>query len=334
MRTRIQLQLGAAYSMYIKEMNEIYDELFEHINYITENYNNIDVDLILEGFWDTLKGGAEKTGKFIGKGVKKAKELGTKAVEVTQNLMNSIKDKIVKVANYIKSAPGKTWDYLVNDVWTPLKDFSQKVYADAKEKGEQAIEIAKENIKKAYDTTINGIKNAFQFVGKWIVDNKNDFVAFINNKAGDIKNGINGLIKSGNAELVKLGEWWKKNWNKIKVGAGNAALITLGLAVMPLYLTYKGGEGGINALTRAWDSIKTNAPEVYSAFKKGYQEGVNPDEVQSNERRIMTWETFLNEKKKECEKDKEEKDDKKKKPMSKKQAAFFKKMGWDPDKRK
>lgn len=99
--TRIELK--EEFSIFTSKMSVLLEKVDQQYHLINEKYGNENADLLLEGFWDTLKSGASKLGKTIGAGVKgvadatswlknKGIELGEQALDLVKNLANKVKE--------------------------------------------------------------------------------------------------------------------------------------------------------------------------------------------------------------------------------------------------
>lgn len=300
------IDIKKAYATYIKEMNSIYDELFLNVSYIKENYSTDLADAVLEGFWDTMKKGAHKVGKFIGSGVKKgeelvgkAKELGSRAYDKTANLMNKIGDALNRAKQYILSAPGKIYDYM-SELWAQIKSSTSELYQNAKQQGEQALEQAKSTIKETYNKVIASIKGELVKLKDWAIKNWHKFVQYLQAKKTEWLEIAKLLAQRGKEEYTELSNAIKTMFIEIGKGVAtgakwgaNAIILSVSL---PIYAVYKGGEAGLNALVAVWDSIKKNAPEVYQAFKAGYAQGRTPAAQSTaqpvGENKVLSWEAF------------------------------------------
>jgi len=303
-----RIELNKEFEIFSAKMNVILEKLNQQYALITEKYGENKAELLLEGFWDTLKAGASKisqaahaVGKGIGKGVSavtgagnwlwnKGVELGQQAKTLITNLATKIEGYIKDAYNWVVSAPGKFMIKMQN-MWADLKTNLEQLKTAAGDKFQEVITTISNNI---------SAKIVEPLKAKWAEFQKNYAASkeSMKAKAGELKQMGNDFVKSGKEDLVKVGQ-------AILKGTETAGFFIIGLVMLPFYLVFKGSEYLYNIGSSVVQNIKQNAPEVWNAlqvreeFKKGYEEGKNPPVKES---KIFNFEAFLESKKECCKK--------------------------------
>ncbi len=278
------------------DLNIILEKLNEQYFLITEKHGSHSAELLVEGFWDTLKKGAEglgkvahSVGKTVGSGVsaiksggswlwEKGRELGQEAANIINTLGEKISQYVKDAYNWVISAPGKFMDKM-KSMWNDLKINLDNLKKSAGDKWNDVVKTISDNITK---------KIIIPFKEKWSEFQKNYTQAKIalQERSVELKQMGDDLVSSGKENLVKLG-------NAIKSGAESAAFFALGIVILPFYGIFKGTEYLYTVGENIVINIKQNAPEVWNAlqvrkeFKSGYEEG------SKNESRIVDFGTFM-----------------------------------------
>jgi hypothetical protein len=262
---KVELLIQEAFLTYNKEMNKIYNQLYS----LKENHNSEDYALILEGFWDRVKAIAKgvigdagiTTGKIAGKtvvGVQKAVdavnsfsknvydkgvELGKKAIEVGKDLYTKVSNAVTQGIEAIKKAPGLLWDSLTNLATTVSGELSE-IYNKAKEKGEEWVKMAKDNVTKIYNTIATKLANAYVSFKAWRKNNAEAFKKEVELKKGEMIEAASVAKKSSIEGIKKLGNLISSWATDIKNGtidyAKKGGTIMLGLLILPFYAAYVG----------------------------------------------------------------------------------------------
>jgi ElaB/YqjD/DUF883 family membrane-anchored ribosome-binding protein len=316
------MTITESFKVYNFTMNKIYEEL----SLIKESHNP-EYKLILEGFWDKVKGAAKGIGNAVGKGVghiknavdgaremgkkaiEKGKELGQKALDAGKKLMSDISTNVSNTIDYIKKAPAAIMDK-VSSMLKTASENAAKMYAEAVEKGGKWLENAKSTIKRIYDKIAGGLSNSYNFVKNWVVKNAESAAKAINAKIESLSNSIKAAKQSSNGNLQKIGNFFAENLPKIannaKEIAKNAGLIALGLIVLPFFGAYlilkkvgNMGEEAFKFIESGLNIIKTNLGESWDLAVNAYKEGeqsVREAYKADNNNRIYSFTEFVNEK--------------------------------------
>lgn len=283
------------------QLDVVLEKLNEQYFLITEKHGSDSAELLIEGFWDTLKKGAANinqaahtVGKVFGKGVsavkgagswlwEKGKELGQDAVNIINKLGDRIATYIKDAYNWVISAPGKFIEKM-QSMWNDLKTNLQSLKKSAGEKWNEVIKIISDNITK---------KIIEPFKAKWAEFQKNygESKKAMQTRAAEFKQMGDDFAKSGKENLIKIG-------NAIKSGIESAAFFALGLVLLPFYLVFKGTEYLYTVGENVVANIKQNAPEVWNTlqirkeFKAGYAEGTTP-KTPTTESKILDFGSFM-----------------------------------------
>jgi len=289
--TRIELK--EEFSIFTSKMSVLLEKVDQQYHLINEKYGNENADLLLEGFWDTLKSGASKLGKTIGSGVKgvadatswlknKGIELGEQALNLVKNLANKVEEYVKNAYNWIVSAPGKFIQVMKN-MYLDLKNNLEKLKDSAKDKFQEIVTTVSENIAKKIIEPLKAKWNDFK-------NNYKSSKESLKSEYSEVKNMANDFVKSGKEHLVYIGKILLK-------GMENAGFFILGLLMLPFYLAFKGSEYLYQVGETVVKSIKTNAPEVWSSFKEGYAEGrgeAKPAEATSEKfKHVYSFDSFI-----------------------------------------
>ena len=281
---------------------------------LKESYSEKEYVILLEGFWDTMKKAAFGAGKAVGNiaagvtsGLDKIKdfgenvwnkgvELGKKAVEIGKQLYNKVAEAINTSISAIKKAPKQTWDS-IKVLTSKIVDETSEMLENAKEKGKELYDSAKETVLSIYKKLADGLADTIKSLNEWAYKNASEFEKMIIEKSTEMKEVAQTLSKSANAELSKLGIAFINGLIKTKEISKKVSFFTLGLAVLPLYGAYALGkktyETGINAgelMMKSIETIKKEAPELWNQAIEGYKEGMI-----KNENFIMNFDQFINE---------------------------------------
>jgi hypothetical protein len=262
---KVELLIQEAFLTYNKEMDKIYNELYS----LKENYSDSEYNLLLEGFWDRVKAIAKSaigdagitTGKVAGKtvvGVQKAVnavhdfgknvydkgvELGKKATEVGKELYTKVSTAITTGIESIKKAPGLLWDSLTNLATTISGEISE-IYNKAKEKGEEWVNMAKNNAIKIYNTMATKLSNAYVALKSWRQRNAEAFKQEVEQKKIEMIEAANVAKQSSIEGIKKLGGIISSWATDIKNGtidyAKKGGTLLLGLLILPFYAAYVG----------------------------------------------------------------------------------------------
>jgi hypothetical protein len=285
-----RLELRNELSTITHKMNVVLEKLNQQYHLITEKNGKKDAELLLEGFWDTLKSGAKGLNKLAGavgtaagKVVSGANWLWDKGVELGQQAKKLITDLASKVEQYVKdaynwviSAPGKFAERMKN-MWTELKNNLEQLKNAAGDKYQEIVNTVGNNISKRI---IEPLKNKWEEYKKSYQHSK----TYVAERAGEAKVMADAFIKSGKDDLVKIGQ-------AILKGVETAGFFAIGLILLPFYAVFKGTEALYSIGLSIVKNIKENAPEVWNTlqmkeeFKKGYAEA-------TKESRIMNFGKF------------------------------------------
>ncbi len=196
----MEINIIDSFLSYNEEINKIYEEISLIKESSTDEYN-----LILEGFWDKVKGAARNIGSTVGKAaatatdtIDKTKEAGTKAINNTKEIGNKAIDKTKEIGN---NAVDKT------------KGFFNRAYDKGKELGNKMINIGKK--------LINDIT-------QWV----NNSIEKIKKTPGIVMNVLSKLFDTAKNKCISLysdakrkgGEWLtsaKTTINNIFTNIGN-----------------------------------------------------------------------------------------------------------------
>lgn len=303
-RTEINREFG----IFTSQMSVLLEKLNEQYFLITEKYGEVKAELLLEGFWDSLKKGASKisqaanvAGKAVGQGVaavtgaktwlyNKGVQLGQQATTIISNLATKIEGYIKDAYNYVVTAPGKFMEK-IKGMWTDLKSNLESLKNAAGDKYQEILTNITANITKKI---VEPLKAKWEEYKKNYAASKEALKA----KSGELKEMSDSFIKSGKEDLVAFGKALQK-------GAETAGFFVLGLIVLPFYAVFKGSEYLYGVGSAVVANIKQNAPEVWNSlqvtqeFKKGYAEGKNPTPAQpaqaqpTKESRILDFDSFM-----------------------------------------
>lgn len=290
-----RVELNREFVFFTAKMNSILEKLNEQYSLITEKYGKNDGELLLEGFWDTLKKGvdtvnkaANVVGKTVGLGVNavtgaknwlfnKGVELGQKATALINNLATKIEGYVKDAYNYIISAPGKFMDKM-KGLWTELKNNLENLKNAAGDKYQEILTNITANITK---NVIEPLKAKWEEFKKNYASNKEALKA----RSEELKKMGDEFVKSGKDDLVAFGKALQK-------GAETAGFFALGVVILPFYAVFAGTEYLYSVGSAVVSNIKQNAPEVWNSlqvtqeFKKGYEQG-------KNESRILDFNSFM-----------------------------------------
>ena len=298
-----RVELNKEFRNFSSEMNIILEKLNEQYFLITEKYGSSDAELLLEGFWDTLKKGAESinkasasVGKTLSKGVENIKgaaksvaggaswlwnkgvQLGQDALDKINKLSQTIWQYIKDCGQWIVSAPGKFFTMMQN-MWIELKNNLDVLKQSAKDKFQEIVTTICDNISKKI---IEPLK------AKWKEFEKNyaNAKAELEKKAADLKKMADDFVKSGKEDLVAVG-------NAILKGVETAGFFIVGLVMLPFYLVFKGTEYLYTVGANIVKNIKQNATEVWGTLqpKKSFGEGWEEGKIK--ESKILNFEGFM-----------------------------------------
>lgn len=280
-----RVELSRTFSVFTHEMNTIFSRLETQYNKINENYGNAEADLLLEGFWDTMKKVAGKVGGAVGGGVATAKNvvsgikqganwlwdkgvaLGEQALQVINNLAKKIEGYLTQAYNFIVSAPSKFKAFMIN-LWSETKKSFDELKTKTSEKFQQIYDSVKAKIAAKI---VEPLKN------KWteIQNNFQTFKGNLKSEAAEMKVMAGEFKKSSNEKLKMIGDG-------IETGLEAAGLFVIGLILLPFYGVYKGSEYLYDLGEKVVESVKANAPEVWNSFATEYQKKANPAPAASN----------------------------------------------------
>ena len=268
----------------ILELNIVLERLNEQYYLITEKYGSEYAELLLEGFWDTVKKGASWLGSKVGKTVggvekgaswllKKGQEFGEKVKGIVNNISGSIEKFINQAVQFIVSAPSKFMEFC-KSMWAELK----KSLGELKQAASDKINDIINSIVSSITTKIiEPIKNKWEEIKKNYGKMKESFIK----EEAQLKDMANNFVKSGKKNLVTIG-------NAILKGGETAGLIVLGLIYLPFWGVYKGTEFLYSVGEGVANSIATNAPEVWKAFTTSLQQA----RTEVKESRILDFDSF------------------------------------------
>ena len=297
-------ELRQEFINFTSEMGIIFEKLNEQYFLVTEKYGEKKADLLLEGFWDTLKAGANKVnqaakavGSAVGKGVNavekgvgavtgagnwlwnKGVQLGQQATQAISNLATKVEGYIKDATNWIVSAPGKFMEKMTA-LYTDLKTNLEELKKTAGDKYQEVVNTISANIAKKIVEPLKAKWAEFQ---KNYAASKEAMAA----KANDLKEMGNSFAKSGKESLVALG-------NAILKGGETAGFFAIGLVILPFYLAFKGSEALYNVGEAVVKNIKENAPEVWNTLQvtQNVKAGYNEQRPAKNESRILDFNSF------------------------------------------
>ena len=289
-------ELNQELSYFSYQMNSILEKLNENYIMINEKYGQDDGELLLEGFWDTLKAGARginkianKVGGAVGSAVKGANWLWDKGVELGQKATSLITSLAEKIGGYIKnaydyiiSAPAKFKSYMT-ELWTSLKKNLEELKTTAGEKYQELVKTIGENIAKKI---ITPLKEKWDNFKENYQKSKQQLVA----DANSLKEMGNSFAKSGKENLVKVGQ-------AILKGAESVGFFALGLLLLPFYGVYKGTEFLYNLGDKIVSNVKENLPEVWETLqvKQEFKAGFEKNRQDVKESKVLNFQQFLNE---------------------------------------
>lgn len=297
-------EIRQEFENFTSEMSVIFGKLNEQYFLVTEKYGEAKAELLLEGFWDSVKKGvgavnkaAHAVGSAVGKGVNAVEKgvnavagagnwLWNKGVQLGQQATQAISDLAKKVEGYVKdaynlvvSAPGKFMEKM------------QALYTDLKISLDQLKQSAGDKFQDVMNTISTNISNKIvePLKAKWLEFQKNYAASkeSIAAKSVELKEMGNSFAKSGKESLVALG-------NAILKGGETAGFFAFGLVILPFYAAFKGSEYLYNVGESVVKNIKENVPEVWNSLQvtQNVKTGYNEQRPAKNESRILDFNSF------------------------------------------
>jgi len=281
-----QASVSNSFRIYERKIDKIYFQLHS----MKESYNLNDFEILLEGFFDTLKNAAKGVGKFLGKTTQKVSnfssevwdkgvEMGKKVLDVTKELVNKISQTTQNVINAIKTAPGRLMD-ACSEFYASISNEVSEMYKKAKEKGGEWIKNFQNTMMEIYNKIAFNLSRGVMTFVNWAKTKKEDFKKMVSQKKSDILKAASTAKESGNQTIRNFALKVKSIFDKGKDLAKNVAIISLALVILPFYAsaklaqkTYKMGPEILNAVSNSLNVFKKNCKDVWNEAVASFKEG-------------------------------------------------------------
>ena len=234
---------------YQSDVNKIYQEM----TLIKESSN--DYNLVLEGFWDKVKGAAkniggkigktaanvvnsfdktkdsasksidktkekgteaiDKAGNFLNKAYNKGKELGNNMLELGKKLYNDVSNWVLQSIDYIKKTPHKIIS-IIKDMFTRIQNKCAQLYSDAKKKGGEWFETAKKNINKLFILIGSKLASLYSFIKNWLIKTGDKSLSMLHDLDDEIRSANDVLVDGIRDNTQKAINFCKASYKKIK----------------------------------------------------------------------------------------------------------------------
>jgi hypothetical protein len=316
MRNEILIQ--KAFKVYEGKMNKIYSEM----NYVNESVSYRDSQLLMEGWRDVLKGAVAGavagTSRFLGKTVQtvsnmssdiydKGVELGKKALEIAQELLNKITEVCKATVAAIKAAPGKMLD-VCRDLYASISNEVGEIWKKASAKGGEWLESAKKTISDIYARCSKSLSEGVTAFKDWATKNVEEFKTMVANKKLELTEAAEVAKLSTNESMKKIANDLKAFYSSAadvtKNVAKNVALFSIAIVVIPFITsvalakeTYKLGEETLAYVNSGIESLKVSIPQLWNEFKtlasEEYQAGREEVGIRKENHVYRTFEGFV-----------------------------------------
>lgn len=307
----------------MRNLELIFEEL-SHIEYMVKESNStIDSNLIYEGFWDTVRKGAEKIGQF-GANVRNAavsgvnavkgavdyvKELGQKAwdkiVALGQEFVEWVKlakQKINEVLQIIKGTPAKVYESL-KSFYTWLAQGVSKIIDKIKNGWDTFVLIMKtfifKPIAQAFRDAIETVQLNHYYYKAVLADDLKSLKTTVEQAKGKGTEKFNALMEKISSFFTETVPNTAEEVGAFLAKAGKSAgLILLGIIALPFIVAFKTFEYGYKLASifvetifeecgKAWAEMKT----LPGSVKTGYQSV--PKVAMENARNVMSFDQFI-----------------------------------------
>jgi hypothetical protein len=254
------------------------DLIYQNVYRLNESLSPEDFRLLEAGFEDGIN---EGIGKLFGKAAGWISDLPNKARKGAKFIADKTKDLYKR---------GKEW---AGNAIDKMKNWMSETYSKIK----NWMSEAGQSIAKGFNTFVEKMKDAFSSMGKKLVelweatkDKSKAFWEATKNLFSKIVDGIKTGYKSTKEWLVKMGgnisEWVQKNWERLKVFAGNVKDKMSEMYLKAIEMLKKGGTAlkkwinivALYLIVKPTQKIKEwlkKIPELYEKYSKMLKEFID-----------------------------------------------------------
>jgi len=293
------------------EFEKILEKLNSSYYLINEKYGEDQAKLFEAGFWDKIKAGAGKVGSAIGSAAgsvknvastayNKGKELGHQAINAIGEISNKVAGYFSQAYQWVANAPEKFWNN-IKDGWNTVTDQIAKMKETVGDKFQLNVGLILEDLNKKLCKKLRELMEDQQ-MGDYAIARKRpaDFKGKYEKFKGTLKAVAQELIKSKYEDAKEFGHKLLETLENVGVGIG---IFLLGVIIAPFYLVGWAGKKlfnlGIDFAMVVDNFVKTakvEIPQVWDEFKIGVKTGYQDTQQKPNEKKLLRFSDFVNEK--------------------------------------